>query len=58
MDRRAAAGESPHAARVARSTVYDCFRTGRVRVNLALVREIATALGAEGGGRSLDRPLP
>lgn len=49
MDRRIAAGESPHAARLARSTVYDCFRTGRVRVNLGLVREIAEVLGAEDG---------
>ena len=49
MDGRVAAGRSPHSARIARSTVYDCFRTGRVRVNLALVREIAEVLGADGG---------
>ncbi len=45
-ERRKAAGASEHAARVARSTVYDCFRPGRVRVNVTLVREIADVLGA------------
>lgn len=49
MDRRIAAGQSPHSARLARTTVYDCFRTGRVRVNLGLVREIAAVLGADDG---------
>lgn len=49
MDRRIAAGAPPHSARIARTTVYDCFRTGRVRVNLGLVREIAEVLGAEDG---------
>lgn len=44
---REAAGTPAHAARVARTTVYDAFRTGRTRVNLPLVREIAHALGAE-----------
>ncbi|KQQ42654.1 hypothetical protein [Nocardioides sp. Leaf307] len=44
---REAAGTPTHAARVARTTVYDAFRTGRTRVNLPLVREIAHALGAE-----------
>lgn len=43
---RIEAGASEHAARVARSTVYDCFRTGRARLNLGLVREIASVLGA------------
>lgn len=46
-ERRAAEGAPPHAARIARSTVYDCFRLGRTRVNLGLVREIATVLGAD-----------
>ncbi|WP_141014219.1 ECF transporter S component [Nocardioides sambongensis] len=45
-DRRSAQGAEPHVARVARTTVYDCFRTGRRRVNVPLVREIALALGA------------
>lgn len=38
-------GAAPAAARIARSSVYDAFRTGRTRVNIALVREIALALG-------------
>lgn len=38
---------SEHAARVARSTVYDAFRTGRTRVDLPLVREIVHALGGD-----------
>lgn len=38
-------GMTPAAARVGRTTVYDAFRIGRSRVNLALVREIARALG-------------
>lgn len=46
-ERRVAAGQPEHSARIARSTVYDCFRPGRVRVNVALVREIAEVLGAE-----------
>ncbi len=44
---RLSAGASEHAARVARSTVYDCFRPGRTRMNLGLVREIAAVLGAD-----------
>ena len=46
-DRRIADGATEHGARLARSTVYDAFRTGRSRVNLPLVREIAQALGAD-----------
>lgn len=46
-ERRVAAGAAPAAARVARSTVYDTFRTGRPRVNLDLLREAALALGAD-----------
>jgi energy-coupling factor transport system substrate-specific component len=43
---REASGASPHAARVAKSTVYDAFRPGRARINLDLVREIGAVLGA------------
>ena len=43
---RQAAGMDVHAARVARTTVYDCLRLGRKRVNLSLVREVADVLGA------------
>lgn len=46
-EQRMAAGDSLHAARVARTTVFDCFRTGRARVNLAFAREIALVLGAD-----------
>ncbi|WP_121254790.1 ECF transporter S component [Nocardioides ferulae] len=46
-ERRLGDGATEHAARVARTTVYDAFRTGRARVNLGLVREIASALGAD-----------
>jgi energy-coupling factor transport system substrate-specific component len=49
-DARLAAGESPAGARVARSTVYDCFRDGRTRMSLPLVREIALALGVPEDG--------
>lgn len=40
------AGMRPEAATVARSSVYDMFRPGRRRLNLSLVREVATVLGA------------
>ncbi len=46
-ERRLAHDQPPHVARVARTTVYDAFRPGRSRVNLALVREIASVLGAD-----------
>ncbi|UDY22798.1 hypothetical protein [Nocardioides sp. Kera G14] len=39
-------GIDPHAARIARTTVFDAFKTGQKRVNLPLLREIAAALGA------------
>src|SRR5690606_11926274 len=42
---RVAAGLSPAAAQIARSTVYDAFRLGRKRVNTELVIEIVRALG-------------
>ncbi|GAB2870753.1 ECF transporter S component family protein [Nocardioides pacificus] len=48
-ERRLARGLEPHASRVARTTVYDAFRTGRARVNIALVREIVDALDGEDG---------
>jgi len=37
-------GMTPAAARIARTTVYDCFRTGRTRINPELVGEIVQAL--------------
>ncbi|WP_231601507.1 ECF transporter S component [Salinibacterium sp. SWN167] len=43
--RREENGVSPAAARVARSTVFDIFRTGRSRINAGLVAEIVVALG-------------
>ncbi|MCX6397080.1 MAG: hypothetical protein NTV23_11385 [Propionibacteriales bacterium] len=49
---REEAGLSAHAARVARTTVYDAFRSGRARPNFALVREIGQALGA--GDEQID----
>ncbi|GAA1948347.1 ECF transporter S component [Microbacterium aquimaris] len=45
--RREADGASPASARIARSTVYDVFRTGRRRINADLVAEIVTALGGD-----------
>lgn len=47
--RRQQAGATVEASRVARTTVYDAFRTGRARIDLSLVREIAAVLGAEDG---------
>ena len=44
---RLARGLAPAAARVARSTVYDSFRTGRARINAELVAEIVLALGED-----------
>jgi energy-coupling factor transport system substrate-specific component len=49
---RVADGLDEHAARVARTTVYDAFRTGRARVNVPLVREIVRAL--DGDPASVD----
>lgn len=48
-ERRREAGATPEAARVARSSIYDLFRPGRSRLNLELVREVATVLGVEQG---------
>jgi energy-coupling factor transport system substrate-specific component len=44
---REANGTAPAAARPARTTIYDAFRSGRSRINAQLVREIARALGAD-----------
>lgn len=44
-ENRRADGLHEAASRVARTTVYDAFRTGRSRVNIDLVREIVRALG-------------
>jgi len=62
-ERRLSTGASPAEARVARSTVYDCFRDGRTRMNLPLVREIALALGVpedgvDGWVAAARAPLP
>ncbi|WP_314649119.1 ECF transporter S component [uncultured Microbacterium sp.] len=43
--RRVSEGRDPGAARIARSTVFDAFQTGRRRINPALVQEIVLALG-------------
>ena len=45
--RRVSAGTSPEAARVARSSVFDAFKTGRSRINADLVAEITQALGLD-----------
>lgn len=45
--RRQSNGVAQPAALVARSTVYDCFRTGRRRLNPDLIAEIVIALGED-----------
>lgn len=45
-EQRVARGVDPATAVPARSTIYDAFRVGRVRVDVALVRDIVLALGA------------
>lgn len=47
VEQRVAAGQSEHAARIARSSVHDAFRLGRARINVALVRELVQVLGAD-----------
>jgi len=42
---RESRGMSAASARVARSSVFDAFRTGRTRINAGLVAEIVAALG-------------
>lgn len=42
---RAARGVPAHEQRMARSTLYDCFREGRRRIDSDAVAEIATVLG-------------
>lgn len=51
--RREGAGLSPHAARVARSTVYDSLRPGRTRLSVEFLYEIADVLG--GSRDQVDR---
>lgn len=46
---RESSGLTAFESRLARTTVYDCFRSGRSRLDLSLVREIAQALGAGDG---------
>lgn len=41
---RVARGVDSYAARVGKTTVYDCFQTGRPRANIELLREVADAL--------------
>lgn len=48
-DLRRRRGLDEHSSRVARTTVYDAFRAGRTRVNLELVQDLATVLGAPEG---------
>lgn len=43
--RREDSGLSPAQARIARSTIYDLFRPGRRRLDVALVGEVLAALG-------------
>ena len=44
---REAKGMAPAVARIARTTVYDCFRTGRTRINPELVGEIVSVLTSD-----------
>lgn len=44
-ERRASRGIPEHERRLARSTVYDCFKAGRKRIDIDLSVEIAAALG-------------
>ncbi|WP_250445371.1 tetratricopeptide repeat protein, partial [Actinotalea sp. C106] len=46
-DLRSSRGPTTHAARPARSTVYDCFRTGRRRLDQELVRDVLLVLGLD-----------
>lgn len=56
-------GMDPYAARVGKSTVYDCFLLGRARMNLQLAREVAHVMGAseeqvEAWIRACHQPIP
>ncbi|HCS60018.1 MAG TPA: hypothetical protein DIW46_01270 [Microbacterium sp.] len=51
-ERRAARGIPEHERRLARSTVYDCFKAGRKRLDIDLSVEIAAVLGLD------DEQLP
>ncbi|MCH1868711.1 hypothetical protein [Nocardioides sp. CFH 31398] len=44
---RVGRGDLPDGARVARSTVYDCFRPGRSRIDAPLLRDIGLSLGVD-----------
>lgn len=44
---RADRGDHPRDRTVGRMTVYDCFRSGRQRIDVLLVQDIVRALGAE-----------
>ncbi|WP_129590475.1 hypothetical protein [Cryobacterium aureum] len=50
-----AQGITPAAARGARSSVFDAFRTGRRRINAVLVEEIVLALGEDDAAAALWR---
>ncbi|WP_146071038.1 ECF transporter S component [Cryobacterium sp. Y57] len=52
---REAHGTTPAAARIARSSVFDAFRTGRRRINAVLVEEIVRALGEDDVAAALWR---
>jgi energy-coupling factor transport system substrate-specific component len=43
---RQSRGQDEHSSRVARTTVYDAFRFGRSRVDVGLVRDLATVMRA------------
>lgn len=45
VERRAARGVPEHERRLGRTTVYDCFRSGRRRLDVDLIVEVAVALG-------------
>lgn len=48
-DARIVRGVSPTEATPGRVTVYDCFRSGRRRIDVDLVTDIAAVLGADNG---------
>lgn len=56
-------GVDPYAARVGKSTVYNCFQTGRPRPNVDLICEVARVMGAteeqvDEWVRACHRPVP
>ncbi len=46
---RARRGASPAVQRVSRTTVYDCFRSGRSRLDVDLLVDVVEALGVSAG---------